>query len=206
MSFVANPFLQLLVLLENVDMKYYNSKENVAEYIKMAEGHSGKDLIAILKNYTKKGSSVLELGFGPGTDWKILSNDFNVSGSDYSAEFIKHLQNKYPSGNFLHLNAISLEIIEKFDAIYSNKVLHHLTNKELKESIENQARALSSDGIICHSFWQGEGEETFKGMYVNYHTQEALESLLSKKFKVLHTEQYQEFDTDDSIFIIAQKR
>ena len=41
-------------------MEYYKNASSVDEYIKMAEGHSGKELIGKLKTFIAKGSTILE--------------------------------------------------------------------------------------------------------------------------------------------------
>ena len=184
---------------------YYKVKQSVDEYIKMAEGHSGKDLIDKFRTFLSKGASILELGTGPGTDWKILSKDFEVTGSDFSSEFLNRLKAKEPTAEFLELDASKLSTDRKFDAIYSNKVLHHLSDEELKQSIRRQAAILNTDGIICHSFWLGEGSETFKGMYVNYHTAEELTKLFEYEFEIVLLEDYAEFEEGDSIILIGRK-
>jgi trans-aconitate methyltransferase len=186
--------------------KYYHTKESVEEYIRLAKDVNGKNLIDKLKEHIPLESQLLELGSGPGTDWEILSKDFVVTGSDYSEEFLGHLRTKHPNAQFLHLDASTLETSQKFDAIYSNKVLHHLTDQQLKQSIQRQRNILNANGIICHSFWAGEGDEIFKGMFVNYHTKQALDKLFSTDFQILEMESYAEFETDDSILLIAKMK
>ena len=53
-------------------MGFFETEEGVNEYIKMAEGYDGKDLIKVFENYLPKGSTVLELGMGPGKDLDML--------------------------------------------------------------------------------------------------------------------------------------
>jgi len=109
--------------------KYYHSKESVDEYIKLAKEVNSRQLIGSFTKYLDKGSSILEIGSGPGTDWKILSDYYKVVGSDYSTEFLNRLKINNPTGIFFDLDAITLKINKKFDGIYSNKVLHHLNDK-----------------------------------------------------------------------------
>jgi cyclopropane fatty-acyl-phospholipid synthase-like methyltransferase len=186
--------------------EYYKTKESVQEYIEMSKEVNGNQLIEKLKQYLPPGSSVLEIGSGPGSDWEILAKTYSVTGSDFSAGFLAHLNTKYPDGKFLELNAITLDTTTRFDGIYANKVLHHLKNEELKASIIRQADVLNSKGIICFSFWQGEGDEVFKGMYVNYHTQHSLKKFFGEHFDILLAESYKEFDEEDSILLIARKK
>ncbi len=186
--------------------EFYNSEDNVNEYIKLAEDVSSEEIINQLKQHIASGVKVLELGSGPGTDWQLLNQSFKTTGSDLSNEFLAHLKKTYPDGEFLHLDAVTIDTQYKFDAIYSNKVLHHLNDTELKKSILRQSQILQPGGVVCHSFWNGKGDEIFKGMYVNYHLQEELKTLFLPHFNILETRLYKEFEEDDSVFIIAKLR
>ncbi len=186
--------------------EYYKTKDSVAEYIRLAKDVNGAKLIEKLRKVLPGGLSVLELGSGPGSDWKILSQTYNVVGSDFSKEFLAHLAKTYPNDNFLALNAITLATEQRFNGIYSNKVLHHLTNEGLSKSIKRQAEVLHPDGIICHSFWKGEGSEQFKGMFVNYHYESDLRTFFEEKFEILSIDSYDEFETNDSLLLIGKKK
>ena len=185
---------------------YYKTIESVDEYIRLAKNVSGKQLIEKLKGFLTPNSALLEIGSGPGTDWKILSRSYKVIGSDNSTLFINHLNKENPRGEFLELNAITLKSDKKFDGIYSNKVLHHLKETELIDSIKRQYEILNSNGIICHSFWKGEGSEIFKGLFVNYHTKVGLKEFFKNYFEILSIENYNEFEDDDSLLLIGKKK
>jgi len=185
---------------------YYKTKESVEEYIKLAKDVNGKLLIEKLKKILPSQSSILEIGSGPGTDWKILQEFYNVTGSDNSNEFLIHLVSKNPKGKFIELDATSLKTDKKFDGIYSNKVMHHLRDDELTDSAKRQNEILKSNGIICHSFWKGEGSEIFKGLFVNYHTVATLTKAFQKYFEILSIEDYKEFDENDSLLLLARKK
>ncbi len=184
---------------------YYNTKESVEEYIRLAEGVNGGELIKQLKQFLPSGSTLLEIGSGPGTDWNILKKDYKTTGSDNSKEFLLHLETTNPEGKFLQLNASTLNTDQTFDGIYSNKVLHHLRENELFDSIERQYQILNPNGIVCHSFWKGEGSEIFKGLFVSYHTETNLKRLFEGYFKILLVETYAEFEDEDSLLFIGKK-
>ena len=186
--------------------EYYSNKASVNEYLELAKDVNSGQLIKKLENVLKQNSSLLELGSGPGTDWRLLSKSYNVVGSDNSDEFLTHLQVNNPNGKFIDLDAVSLETELLFDGIYSNKVLHHLTNDELAKSIQRQSEILNPNGIICHSFWKGEGNETFKGMFVNYHNEKSLISVFENCFEVISIKVYQEFEEDDSLVLIGRNK
>lgn len=185
---------------------YYKTKDSVDEYIKLSKDVNGKLLIEKLKQILPSQSSILEIGSGPGTDWEILQEYYNVTGSDNSKEFLIHLINKNPQGKFIELDASSLKTEIKFDGIYSNKVMHHLKDDELINSAKRQNEILNSNGIICHSFWKGEGSEIFKGLFVNYHSVATLRGAYQKYFEIISIEEYKEFDDDDSLLLLASKK
>lgn len=185
---------------------YYKTEESADAYIKMAEGIDGREQIEKLKPFLGPNANILELGTGPGADWKLLSESYKVVGSDNSPAFLSRLKQKFPKGRFIEVDAVTLILTNQFDAIYSNKVLHHLTDDELRISIINQCKALVENGIICHTFWRGNGTENFKGMFVNNHQQADLNQFFGEKFEILTIENYQEFEQNDSILLIAKKK
>ena len=184
---------------------YYKSKETVDVYLKAAADVNSKPLIEKLKGFLSAGSTLLELGSGPGTDWQILNETYNVTGSDNSDEFLNHLKNENPEGRFLNIDAVTINAEESYDGIYSNKVLHHLEDDELNRSIASQLEILNPNGIVCHSFWKGEGTDMFSAMFVNYHTDSEIRALLEPHFEILFLEEYKEFEDDDSLLLIARK-
>lgn len=186
--------------------KYYHTKESVEEYIRAAQDHDGKQIIAFLKEYLPSGSSLLEIGSGPGSDWKILNEIYKVSGSDNSREFLNHLRTHNPGGVFLELDAVSLDTSLNFDGIYSNKVLHHLEDEALEASIKRQFEILNPGGIVCHTFWKGEDSETYNDLFVNYHSDEGIRILFEPHFETRLIQFYQEFEKGDSILYIGEKK
>ena len=185
---------------------YYKTKASVEEYIQLAKDVSGKNPIEKLKQHLYPNSLLLEIGSGPGTDWKILSKTYQVVGSDNSSEFINYLTSNYPKGEFFELDAVLLNTERKFDGIYSNKVLHHLTDSELTDSVKRQYEILNSNGIICHSFWRGQGSEIFKGLFVNYRNEIGIRVAFEDFFDVVLIESYKEFEEDDSLLLIGKRK
>ncbi|MCA9948696.1 MAG: class I SAM-dependent methyltransferase [Anaerolineales bacterium] len=184
---------------------FYADPKNVEDYIKMAEGYDGKELIPLLNPYLPEGASVLELGMGPGVDLDILSQRYQVTGSDRSPIFLERYRQKNENADLLLLDAITLETERRFDAIYSNKVLHHLTPEELKQSLEKQRQLLNVNGVLLHSFWYGDEEETMHGMHFTYYTEGSLRACVSNAFDVLALRRFTEMDPDDSFYIILRK-
>ncbi|KAL0239270.1 hypothetical protein PCE1_004958 [Barthelona sp. PCE] len=189
-------------------MDYYNTKESVDQYIRAAEGFDGSDIIQKVGEFLSEGASVLELGSGPGKDAQIMTTKgYQVSVSDYSSEFLSRLHDNYPGifAEYLQIDATNIISEEKYDCIYSNKVLHFLTDEQLEQSINSQLRCLSTAGIVCHTFWRGEGTEMYGDMYVNNHTEEEM-IVFFKDFDILVCVLYEEMDSNDSILVIARRK
>lgn len=185
-------------------MSYYNDKKNVEEYIRMAEGYDGRAFVDLLKGMLPKEAFVLELGMGPGKDLLLLSENFQVIGSDSSSVFIERFQKVHSDADLLQLDAVTLETERKFDCIYSNKVLMHLTREELTESFRRQAEMLNPGGILLHSFWHGDTEEEFNGLRFVYYTRETLTKTLDGMFEIIEFERYAEMEADDSFYVILK--
>lgn len=186
---------------------YYDDPKNAESYIKMAEGYDGRELIDLLRLHLPEGASVLELGMGPGTDLEILSEYFQVTGSDRSSVFVERYRQKNPTADLLQLDAVTMEMPRerRFDAIYSNKVLHHLTKDELEASLEGQTRILNPNGILMHAFWYGDKEEQMHGMRFTYYTEASLQALVPEAFELVALGRYAEMDEGDSLSIILKK-
>jgi len=184
----------------------YHTKESVEEYIKMALGHDGKLIIAKLRKYLPPGAHLLEIGSGPGTDWELLQEQYKVLGSDQSQEFLNHLQTRFPEGEFLKLDAESLLTDRLFDGIYTNRVLHHLEDDALQNSILRQYEILRPGGIVCHTFWHGQDSEIYNELFVNYHSDDGVRMLFGDYFDTLLIHYYKEFEKGDSFLYIGKKK
>jgi trans-aconitate methyltransferase len=187
-------------------LDFFKDKSNVEEYINMAAGYDGRELIQILKSVLKKGASLLEIGMGPGVDLDILKEDFKVTGSDYSEIFLDKYRERCPDADLLCLDAINLETERSFDALYSNKVLHHLQKEELEKSLNRQISLLNEKGILCHSFWRGNKQEEMRGLFFQYYMEDDISKLLEASFEILRIDIYEEFEKDDSFLILARKK
>jgi SAM-dependent methyltransferase len=187
-------------------MEYYDSDKNVQQYIEMAEGYDGRALIDVLKPYLERGSTVLELGMGPGKDLELLGEDFEVTGSDSSLPFLDRYRQENPDADLIALDAVTMETERRFDGMYSNKVLCHLTRRQLEESLKQQARVLNRHAVALHSFWYGEGEEIFSGLRFTYYTEESLVQVVGNEFEIVEIRRYTEIEKDDSLYLILRRR
>lgn len=187
-------------------MAYYDDEKNVEQYIKMAEGYDGKVLIDELRKHLHDNSTILEIGMGAGKDLLMLSEHYTVTGSDSSQIFLDHFRAKHPKLDAIYLDATAINTNRRFDAIYSNKVLYHLTQEQLTESLKQQANILNPNGIALHSFWHGEGDEAMYGLHFAYYSEATLSEVVGDEYDVIEIARYTEGEKDDSLFIILKKR
>lgn len=186
-------------------MAYFDNRKNVDDYIKMAEGYDGKELIGILQEYLPKDSSVLELGMGPGVDLDILGHHYTVTGSDSSSVFIDLYKEKHPEADLMVLDAETIDTERRFNCVFSNKVLHHLTRDGLRLSFLRQREILTSGGIAMHSFWYGSKEEFHEGLRFVYYTEEEFMNIVSPGYESVMIKRYSEMEEDDSFFVLLRK-
>jgi cyclopropane fatty-acyl-phospholipid synthase-like methyltransferase len=185
-------------------MDYYKNKAQ--DYIEMAKGYDGRNLINRLKEYLEEGKTLLEIGMGPGVDLDILGNSYDVIGSDVYDSFLNLYKNRGGLHKTILMDAIKINTDMSLDCIYSNKVLHHFNRETLRESFKNQSAHLSEDGLILHSFWKGDTVEEIAGMVFHYYEPDQIRDLVSEFFEVLEIEVYGEMNPSDSFYVIAKKR
>lgn len=187
-------------------MDYYDSPDNVESYIKMCADYDGTPLYTLLEKHLPAASTLLEIGIGSANDLGHLAKRYVVTGSDQSTEFLRRAQSKYSEILFLQLDATTINTEEQFDAIYSNKVLHHLTIAELKNSCLRQQQVIAPNGLFAHTFWISKKAEEMEmhGLFVFYHARDELIALISDYFEIVELFDYAEFEEDDSLFVIAR--
>lgn len=185
-------------------MDFYNNPDKVDEYEKMCEEYDGTELYNLLSKHLQNDSTILELGCGPGFDIHYFKDNYRVTGSDLSDEFLSRCIKRFPGLDFLKLNAISLETNKMFDCVFSNKVLHHLTTEELEKSLRRQKEIINESGLFAHTFWIGDKEFEMEGLLFLFHNKQKLIHLISKYFNVIEAYEYKELEEGDSLFVIAE--
>jgi cyclopropane fatty-acyl-phospholipid synthase-like methyltransferase len=186
-------------------MGFFDTEEGVQEYLEMAKGHDGRELIEKLSEYLRPGSTVLELGMGPGKDLELLSKRYEVTGSDNSKLFVEIYKKANPAADLLLLDAVTLDTDRRFDCIFSNKVLQHLERENLERSVPRQAEVLEDGGLLAHAMWFGNKIEDLGGLHFQYYEEADLEEIFEGFFDVVLMERYEELDPGDSIFVILKK-
>lgn len=187
-------------------MGYFDHKRNVENYIKMMAGFDNTEIIEAVFNSLPSGKSMLELGIGSGMDLDLLKKAYTIVGSDVSKAFLDAYRKKDSETPLCQLNAVSIDIDQTFDYIYSNKVLIHLTDSHLKTSFKNQAAHLNEGGLVFHTFWFGKGREHHHGVLFNYHTPESVITMAAPWFNLVRKVRYSEMETDDSFYIVLEKK
>lgn len=190
-------------------MKFFMNEQNVDKYIDMVKEYDASWIVNKLKDYLPKGSSLLELGMGPGKDLELIAKDYKVVGSDNSQVFIDKFNEKNNGIEAIYVDAIEMNIDRKFDCIYSNKVLHHLTKKDFIKSIENQKKNLNPEGIIFMTLWKGEHKEEMMfndEVRFTYYLEDDIKEIAKNKFDIVVMETYTECETDDSLLVVLKRK
>jgi SAM-dependent methyltransferase len=185
---------------------YFDNEQNVDSYIKMVDGYDGASLVDILRRHLAPGATVLELGMGPGKDLTLLSQHFEVTGSDSSKIFVDRYRAEHPESDVFVLDAVSMNLDRRFNAIYSNKVLQHLTKDDAARSLAGQHRVLQPGGIALHSLWYGDSVEEHHGLLFQQYTKETFSALVAPHFNVVESARFKELEADDSLYVILQRR
>lgn len=156
--------------------------------------NTSKAIIPVLRACVPRGASVLELGSGSGRDLRWLARYFRVEGSDASAFVVRLLRKEFPNIDIHEINAEDLGGLDGYDLIFSNKVLHHLSENTLSESISSQRKSLKKGGRIFHTFWR-HGNLSL----------EKIRSLFCESFRDAETGCFGELLDADSFYVSAIK-
>ena len=98
--------------------------------------------------------------------------------------------------------------IEKFDCIFSNKVIMHLSKEDMMTSLMKQKELLTENkGILCHSLWfdKDSKEELLEKQKIftqYYNETDILEFAKKLDMEILGIFKYKEMETNDSIAFV----
>jgi len=97
----------------------------------------GEEIVKLLD--PQKNEMILDIGCGTGDlTKKIAELSAKVIGIDNSSEMIQTAQKKYPEISFIHADAKNYQLDTRFDAIFSNAVLHWIPQAEIMIRNANQ--------------------------------------------------------------------
>lgn len=109
----------------------------------------GTELVALLA--PRSGECILDLGCGTGhLTYKIAICGAEVIGVDSASTMIEQARNHYPNLQFEVADATELQFIERFDAVFSNAVLHWI--KEPEKVVASVERSLKPGGRFVAEF------------------------------------------------------
>ena len=189
------------------NMEFYRRQENVDMYRAMVRSYDPAPMIAMVRGVLPEGSTLLELGMGTGADLLELAKHYAVTGSDSSPIFLEDFRKAHPEIHVRELNAADFALEQKFDCIYSNKVLHHLSAAEFPKSLQLQSEHLQPRGIVFMTLWAGEyREEWYDDMRAQYHMESDVECLVPAGLTVETMKRYTEMEHDDSLLVILRKQ
>jgi cyclopropane fatty-acyl-phospholipid synthase-like methyltransferase len=187
-------------------MHYYHETKNAESYAAMCEGYDAAIQLEMLYKELTDGAVVLELGSGPGNDLELLASHYQVTGSDYSPAFVDILKTRFAEQSILTLDAKTIATTKLFDAIYSNKVLHHLNDDDLAASFCRQAQLLSPGGLVFHLVWRSlEAPQEDNGLIYEARDAATMKTAMGNSFELVESGLFGEFEEGDSLAILARK-
>lgn len=188
-------------------MGYFDSEQNVDAYLSMVESYDGAPLMAQLVERLPQGSRVLEIGMGGGADLDLLLDaGFDATGSDASVVFLEKYRKRGGAAPTVCLDARTLETELRFDAVFSNKVLQHLTREETFASLGRQAQLVEPGGLLIHTLWSGEGEDQHHGLLFTKYTKETLGDVMPSSLELVECKTYMEMSADDSLLVVLRRK
>lgn len=172
------------------------------------ENFDNSTVMQMLRDCLPYGSTILELGMGTGIDFLEMSNNYVVTGSDFSPIFVADFKEAHPKLEVYELDATDFSLDKKFDCIYSNKVLYHLSAKEFEHSLQLQTEHLNPHGIIFMTMWYGTyREELFEDdLRFTYYTESDIAIRIPKTLSLEKIQRYTEMEPNDSLAIILRKK
>ena len=190
-----------------MSLSFYEDPKNVEQYTAFTPAHDGAQLVDALRDVLPAGSTVLEIGMGPGKDFDLLAETYTVTGSDFSQAFLDRYRKTHEDADadLLQLDSRTLETDRTFDAIFSNKVLVHLDDAELQQSFARQREVLSPGGLVMHSFWYGQGGGEFGELTLIRRNEDSLRRLLEPDWEIIALGRHAKMSDGDSLYVIAKR-
>ncbi|NLW48253.1 MAG: class I SAM-dependent methyltransferase [Firmicutes bacterium] len=138
-------------------------------------------------NCLKEGSTILDLGCGPGNIVKFLVNQdkgYKILGVDLSPKMLKIARQNVPTEQFIIGDIRHLQMERKFDAVIVSFCMIHLNDDEAIGLLGKTYDLLNAKGYLYLSFMSG-GTPGFdkasfsdKEMYFNYFSPAKIEKEL----------------------------
>jgi len=114
-------------------------------------------------NRLPKCAKILDVGCGPGTDYKYMTEKgFDVYGSDASREMIKLAQAKNLQGKFEIADMRDLQLEpNSIDGVFVSFSLIHIPKKDTAKTLKTFYNILKPGGLIFVGVQEGESDEVY---------------------------------------------
>lgn len=107
----------------------------------------GKDLFPLIEKSRRNGMRLLDLGCGNGELTNELTEDgFAAEGMDASEEFLAAARKRYPGIRFFKGDAVDFHAEQKYDAVFSNAMLHWVGKEKQPDLLGCVCAALNEGG------------------------------------------------------------
>lgn len=150
----------------DITVEVYKKKANI--YLKTTIEHANIDLNKaklkqqkleqFIKNNIEvlpKGSKILEIGSGDGTNAKYIQKlGYNVTASDIAEDFIKTIDSK--GVKTIKFNILKDKIIEKYSAIFAWRVFVHFTKEDIENAFQKIYNMLETNGLFIFNIMNRE--------------------------------------------------
>lgn len=178
-------------------MSRWTEQDSVNKYIEMRKNYTTSPTVyQFVKEYTTSTATLLELGSGPGIDAVKMNEFCKVTASDFSKPFIEYIKENTEL-NCIELNALDISLEDKYNVIFSNKVLSEFNEKDFIKSIEEQFKNLKKHGTLIHSLWLKNVDNVFDIPTIN--------KILDNTY-IDHFEFYSEDEENDSIIVALRRK
>ncbi len=128
----------------------------------------GEDVISLID--AEKGSFIVDLGCGNGAlSEKISEKGYHVLGIDVSENMIKKAREFYPNIDFRIADALSFQLSEKADVIFSNAMIHWIDENNQEIFIKNLSNQIRLGGqFVCEFGGKGCAETIHLALEKNF--------------------------------------
>jgi len=104
-------------------------------------------------------AQVLDLGCGPGSDTKILSDKYSVTGLEIVKKFADIASFENPNAEIINADVINYDLPKnKYKGIWSRDMLHHIPEDQLPDVFKKVSDSLVENGILYVIVREGQGE------------------------------------------------
>ncbi len=134
--------------------------QNAASWSGDHAGDDSRRLLELFQGLMPSGS-ILEIGAGPGSEGKLLSEaGYEYFGTDAAKGMVELAKRRFPELLFEVLNVRDLSKLDReFDAVWANAVLLHLPKEAVPQSLDDISKVLKPGGIAFIGLKDGQGEE-----------------------------------------------